>query len=675
MLCPVWEVMWPMYVKLSLRNLRRSISDYFIYVVTLILCFSMIFAYNALIFSDPVRLLAQNLNTIFTMILMVTLVIILILGWLIAYIVGFIFNQRSREFACYMTLGMETKNISRMFSMEQLFIGLITFLIGILLGNVIYYGLCQIIFHTFETSLPIDLSYLLPAFFLTLGCFLVMFAAVLFFQNRNLKKVSVTELLDFNRQHETIPPQKKSRHLQRIIAFILCAPAGFALLLLSMYGIIDMSFASVAMFTGMVLQIASILLFYREVSTLIYSYYEKNPKKNYRGERLYFYRQLTSQLSHNGRRLGILALLAFIAILGFCGAFISTSAMETSLKESTPFSIGFQQLYNDDHPEYTLETRGFEDIITRYSPITGSRLYTLYQFPESFILEEMGLYDGAAVKAEDIAMKLSDYNALRTMLGYEPVSLAPGTYIAHCLNDEMRNTALHVRPTLSLNGQTYAFAAAYDEYFSVSDLTGYGGLIVLEDHVLEGMVPYFYCAAYMTKDPLPQECADAVSAHIEALEAQDPDLPYLRFSERESTIMGTRTSNMFLVLLAAYTSLICLFIIGTVLCVQQLFESRKCRHQYELLLHMGADRSDLKKGIRKELALYFLLPTVIPLIYSGIYLWVVFNTKLFAPKDVWFGVIIALLATALVYGIYYVIAVTQYQTYVLREPRYQVGDL
>ena len=198
-----------MYVKLSLRNLRRSISDYFIYVVTLILCFSMIFAYNALIFSDPVRLLAQNLNTIFTMILMVTLVIILILGWLIAYIVGFIFNQRSREFACYMTLGMETKNISRMFSMEQLFIGLITFLIGILLGNVIYYGLCQIIFHTFETSLPIDLSYLLPAFFPYPGMLSCYVCRCAVFSNRNLKKVSVTELLDFNRQHETIPASEK----------------------------------------------------------------------------------------------------------------------------------------------------------------------------------------------------------------------------------------------------------------------------------------------------------------------------------------------------------------------------------------------------------------------------------------------------------------------------------
>ncbi len=53
----------------------------------------------------------------------VTLIVVLILGWLIAYITQFIFEQRSREFACYMTMGMERRTMSRLFLAEQLVIG------------------------------------------------------------------------------------------------------------------------------------------------------------------------------------------------------------------------------------------------------------------------------------------------------------------------------------------------------------------------------------------------------------------------------------------------------------------------------------------------------------------------------------------------------------------------
>ncbi len=89
----------PMYVKLSARNLKRCASDYAIYLFTLVLSFTLIYAYNCLIFSKPIQELCTLLDSLTGMLIFVTVTMLLILGWLISYIVRFIFGQRSREFA------------------------------------------------------------------------------------------------------------------------------------------------------------------------------------------------------------------------------------------------------------------------------------------------------------------------------------------------------------------------------------------------------------------------------------------------------------------------------------------------------------------------------------------------------------------------------------------------
>lgn len=127
-----------MYAKLAIRNVKRSIGDYTVYVLTLVLSITMIFAYNSLLFSDAINSFSKLMRPMMSILICVTVMVVLILGWLISYITHFIFEQRSREFACYMTMGMERPAMSRLFLIEQLVIGSVTLVGGILLGNVFY---------------------------------------------------------------------------------------------------------------------------------------------------------------------------------------------------------------------------------------------------------------------------------------------------------------------------------------------------------------------------------------------------------------------------------------------------------------------------------------------------------------------------------------------------------
>ena len=98
-----------MYAKLAFRNVKRSMGDYAVYVFTLILSITLIFAYNSLLFSDAIKSFSELMKPMMGILLCVTGAVVLILGWLISYITRFIFEQRSREFACYLTMGDGTK--------------------------------------------------------------------------------------------------------------------------------------------------------------------------------------------------------------------------------------------------------------------------------------------------------------------------------------------------------------------------------------------------------------------------------------------------------------------------------------------------------------------------------------------------------------------------------------
>ncbi len=664
-----------MYVKLSLRNLKRCVSDYAIYMFTLILSFSLIFAYNALIFYEPVRMLWKEADTLMVMLLFVTVVMVMILGWLVSYVVRFIFDQRSREFACYMTMGMERRQISRMFLGEQLILGFIAFLIGSVLGNFIFYGITQVIYKVFDTSFAMSLSYLLPALELSLGCYIVMFFVVLFFENRRLKKTTVTQLLDASKSNEKLPHLTKAGHQKNIVLFLLSA--GIAIYLFYILYFKNMqsnAMAPVIMVIAGTMLFISIMVFYREAGYLIYQHYQKHPKKIMVKEKLFFYRQLTSRLSSNSRRLGVLSILGFIAIMALCGSYVPAGSAGEDIAANVPFELAIYER-NEERLGHILDTKLYDQAIARYSSITDKCDYVLYELEDSYYMESNQITDPASIPFDDMAVTLSDYNKIRQVLGYAPMGLEPGTFMVHCKNAEKSRQVFGSVPDFTYNGQSYTLAACPDEYLSVSLFNGFGALLVLPDDALAGLKPERSCVIYQTKKALPLDFKETINRILAQQGAGNYHMGYTRMYLRADYIQETKTMYLFIILLCIYTAFICLFIIGTILSVQQLSESRKTVHQYRLMSFLGASRKDLQHGITGHLLIYFLLPLLLPVIYSAAFLAVIIHMGTFTGTSIRYGIGMSVLTLAVIYGVYFLVTNHQYQKYVLDTRRQSLSDL
>ena len=118
-----------MYLKLSIRNAKRSFTNYLLYVVTMAVLLAIIEVSNCItIIGEAAGFQVISLPLLIAAIQMV----------LVGYIDTFMLKQRAKEFASYLLLGMGKKRVTQLFLCEVLLIGFCCYIAGTTTGFSIY---------------------------------------------------------------------------------------------------------------------------------------------------------------------------------------------------------------------------------------------------------------------------------------------------------------------------------------------------------------------------------------------------------------------------------------------------------------------------------------------------------------------------------------------------------
>ena len=159
--------------KLSFRNAKRQFKEYILYFVTLACTVSIMYAFNTLIFSDVVKELS-SLEILPYMITAASLLIVIIMGWIISYMTGYMLRKRSREFSIYMISGISNSSVNALVFRENILIGLLAFLIGLPIGILLSQLLEAIVFHMFGRIYILSFQFSIMPVVLTFLYFLIM---------------------------------------------------------------------------------------------------------------------------------------------------------------------------------------------------------------------------------------------------------------------------------------------------------------------------------------------------------------------------------------------------------------------------------------------------------------------------------------------------------------------
>ncbi|MGN0983144.1 MAG: ABC transporter permease, partial [Candidatus Limivicinus sp.] len=488
-----------MFAKLALRNVRRQISNYLIYFVTVSLSIALMFAVNNLSYSDRIRELSEISSDMRTMFTMVTILSCLVTALVLSYATGFMLKLRKKEFGMYLTLGMTRRNIQTLFACETGLLSILALVVGMGAGLVIFQLIVALFASIMEMPFAIS-AYSAEGILLTLAVSLGMFLLSTLVSLRYLKKATMAELL----KAEAAEKSEKHPVLWGVLSAVTLA--GFITCLIITYRSLMAAFHDqdgVQLLLWLAIDLVMVFLTHFTLSRTIAGMLLRNKRLKSRGTNTVVLRGLSGKMTVNSLLIGALATLLVFAIVMSNVAFGEKIYSDRTVQKDCPYDV-MAMLDCSEEPGISMGEG--ERIIEKYSPIVSWIDYQLYSAGETTLCSSILGYD--IMGWTDKFMPLSQFNTLLTGCGYDPITLE-GQYLVITSVQGIGETDFSDK-TVHLNGTTYSWAGNSTRY---PDFARRAWMyFVVPDEAVAGMPVSDVCAAYTLENNRP--AAQAMLAEL-----------------------------------------------------------------------------------------------------------------------------------------------------------------
>lgn len=676
------EVTQGMLGKLSIRNAKRQAKDYIIYFITVAISVALMFSFNSIAVSEDIVELSSMMNAFSQSISVISFIIILVMAWLINYTMKFMLEKRSKEFGTYEILGIEKKDISNMFTLENIIIGILAFIVGILLGIVLYQLFVSIIMNIFNQPYEITINLNLLAVGITAIYFFGIFLLVLFNSRRKIKKTKVYDLLYAEKKNENNIIKKSRGNVFLFVVSIVLLVTALLIIKDSFYNIEEETSATKVL-SAIIMLIVGIYLFYISLSSFIVKRYLNNKKRKYKKDNMFLYRNLTSKINTISITMGTIALMFTIILIGGNVALLMNNMLNNEIDMGYPFEIMISTK-DGDFSEY-------KKYIEENAKVTDMHEYQIYDIPNTNIHEALydTIFDDRYFEDIDTVMSLTDYNRLREILGSEMLTLNDDEIIIQTMKTAENFFVEYVKdhPSIKIAEKNLKIKEVRGDNLSQISFNGYTYCLVVPDSLMPSIIEeskkteksefydFNHKLVAQTENSTDEEFYNGLSDLIETQEITETyeyggeveeyttEFSLATVNTRGARISETKSFFTIISFLAFYIALVFLMTTATLLAIQQLSDSEKYEYRYEILKKLGMDEQHINRLVIKQLLFYFMLPLVIPIIISipvTIFVGHVFLIAV-TMEEIIKNLVLVIGLVLLVYLIYFVATAVQFE--------------
>ncbi len=644
--------------KLAVRNVKRSAKDYVIYLITIIISFSLIFALNLISTSEAIMNLSQGLNTFQYIMYFINAIVLGVICFLINYTTKFIFEKRSKEFGMYALLGIKKRKINKMFLLESLLLGFIALIISMPVGFCVSQFLSLFIVKILELPQAIFIGLNVKSFVLLAIYFALIYLLVLWRAGRRMRKSTINDLLTLEKQNEMkITKSKKHRN---ILFFISAALGIFSLIVwyvnFKPEAVQESSILSVVLIC-LCLLVVSIYGIMISAGDFILSVVLKNNKIKNSKDNLFIARTFSAKAKTMGFVFGTLSMLITLSIL-----FLNISGMNKGLYDyqidsESPFDVAVT-----DKKEHL---KDYLDIIEEDYTIKNDFIYDIYKDKTAAILKTTPAYDYKSDERRfDPVIRLSDYNRLLELRGQEKISLNQDECIVLSeirFKNDMNNIipdkiALSNGTELKIKDFTTTgyWARISNEYYT----------IVVPDKAVDALETDTSHLVVNTKEKTKTQLKEKMKTRLKDYmtyidENGEEDETYYNVVVKGELIEATNTMTMIISTICIYMAFIFIASAGTIIAIQSLSDSNKYKYRYRVLSYLGVKDENIYKTIRKQLLILFGIPVIYPILINFCLISSVNNVYkiMLANNTVYLSYFIAtVLEFLIIYAVYYIAA-------------------
>ena len=632
-----------MYVKLAKSNAKKSIKDYLIYFITITICVSLFYAITSLS-SSSYELITEesyNFRNLQLILKYSTFIITAMLILLIAYVNKYMIRRRQREFAIYILHGMEQRSVALMFFMETLVIGILAIISGIFVGTLFSQVITAIVLISAKQEVVFSFKIYMDTVGITFLFFISMFCIIGLYNIIILRKIKLIDMLNAHKQIEF--QFKRSGKVYgtifvlSIALYIICGYCTFKLINSKIdYSVESLMFIPISLAAFI---IGTYALFY-SISFIIIHIKNKNINFKYEGTNLFLIGTLVSKIKSAPILMATISMTFLGAMISFIITLVMAQWALGYLDMRVPYDIEIRNNYNNRFLTENNITDIKELPQLDYSEIIdylNDKDYDVngYCEVEKYIINS----DDNNISNDDnnisnIAISLSDFNKLRSMLGYEKVELKDSEFTIqwHSAVTEVEiDNYIKGNSKLNVNGEELKLSknSNYKESTGEGIYGSYSNnIIILPDKVctsLNFMERNF--VANINNEMSYEEAYDFQDNYVDNWFRKNNDGFLKKYSEKydiTSSVVKTRiktleTNNVLNMTLAMrilgiYLGVVLLMISLTVLSISQLADSIEHKDRFSVLKRLGVEDKEISKIIFKQISLYFIIPIAIAMI-------------------------------------------------------------
>lgn len=658
-----------MLAKIAWGNVRKSLGDFGVYFVTVMLGVAVFYAFNSMTAQQGVLELSETQSAMLELLGIViggvSVFIACVLVFLVVYANSFLIRRRKREFGLYLLLGMGAGDVARVVLLESLIVGAASLICGLVLGV----GLSQVLLWVtsllFQAPVAADhgLAFVFSAkaFAQAVVVFGVIFVAAALLNVRTVSRAKLIDLMQADRRVQTA--RLRSIPVSLALFALSLAMIAVAYKLLVDNGLTNMSPQFAA---SVVLVCAGTALFFFSLSGFLVRAAKLLPALYLRGLNMFTVQQLASRVNTAFASLAVVCMVLFLALTSVCGGLGIRNATEASLAKGTPYSLSVTSYVNGP-----LATEGEDGQLSPYAQYAASIGYDMSQGLEES-LRRVGQADAADVLAATrmqqldfcsdaenpftydnleqavgfsltekvdnkelndtyrqmplYFVKLSQVNAALELAGKQPVSLEAGQCLALYDMDLVKpfwDAAAQTHAEINVAGKQLQLAGTLNACLTTSPFPTNAGALVLADTDM----PQRAIPCQIALDVQCESDADANALEDAITKVQLSDNPntwpvgmHITRTDCYNQSVGISTVVGYL---AIYLGFVLVIACAAILSIQQLSEASDNAQRYGLLRKLGAPEGMLNRALFAQVLVYFLFPLLLAAAHAACAMYVV----------------------------------------------------
>lgn len=628
-----------MYAKLAKNNAKKSIKDYLIYFITITICVSLFYAITSLS-SSSYELITEesyNFNNLNLTLQYSTYVITAILILLVAYVNKYMIGRRKREFATYVLLGAEQKNVALMFFIESLVIGILAIISGIFVGTLFSQVITALVLISAKQELVFNLKLYMDTVGLTFIFFISMFCIIGLYNVIVLRKIKLIDMLNANKQVEFQFKRSGKVYavifLLSIVLYIVCGSYTIKL----MNSKIDYS-VKLLMYIGLSLItfiMGTYALFYSIAYIVIYIK-DKWVNFKYEGTNLFLIGSIVSKIKTAPILMATISMTFLGAMISLIITLVMAQWASGYLDMRVPYDIDIRNNYSSS---FLAEINSDDIPKLDYSEVIDYLNDKGYGVKNYCQVEKYTAIVGENNESI-LAIGLSDFNQLRSMLGYEEVELKDNEFATQWFSatpDEVINDYINKNDELNISGGVYSISQTPSYIESIGEGFYYkvDNIIILPDKACDELdsIEINFVANIENKMSF-EEANDFQYNYVyEWFKNNNPEFieKYSKENDISYRIINTRIKSsetntilnvtLAMRILAIYLGVVLLMISLTILSLSQLTDSIEHKDRFNVLKKLGVEDKEINKIVLKQISIYFVVPITIAMVGVAIFVY------------------------------------------------------